>query len=129
MFVEHETSDGEASLVRQSGHPEKTAIELGSVLAALSDPVRMSIMCALSDGGERGWGEFCEPVAKSTLSHHMKVLREAGLILTRNEGTRCFVRRRDEIDELFPGLVSTVLELAHRERGRTGDGACVAGKG
>lgn len=82
------------------------------MLAALSDPVRMSIMCALSDGRERGWGEFCEPVAKSTLSHHMKVLREAGLIVTRHEGTRCYVRRRDEVDELYPGLVSKVLELA-----------------
>lgn len=107
-------------MVRQPEHPDREKMELGAVLAALSDPVRMSIMCALSGGGERAWGDFCEPVAKSTLSHHMKVLREAGLIVTRHEGTRCFVRRREEVEELFPGLVSTVLSLAHRDRERQG---------
>src|SRR3546814_3708764 len=50
--------------------------------------------------GERGWGEFDFPVGKSTLSHHMKVLREAGVIHHRKEGTRCWVRSEEHTSEL-----------------------------
>jgi DNA-binding transcriptional ArsR family regulator len=55
-------------------------------------------------------------VAKSTLSHHLKVLRAAGLTRTREEGTRCFVRlRRDDIATRFPQLLEAVLAAAGRE--------------
>ena len=123
MFEFYRTRNREVGLTKQSHHPAPGAMALDTVLAALSDPVRLSILCALSDGQERGWGEFCGPVAKSTLSHHMKVLREAGLIVTRHEGTRCYVSRRAEADELFPGLIPTVLSLAHREREARGAAA------
>ncbi|MFE9629266.1 ArsR/SmtB family transcription factor [Streptomyces sp. NPDC006527] len=85
-------------------------IELPRLLGALSDPTRLGIVRVLSDGRERGWGQLCAPVAKSTLSHHLKVLREAGVTQTREEGTRCFVTlRRDLIDSRFPGLLSALL--------------------
>ena len=70
-------------------------------MAALSDPIRMGLVRLLSDGVERGWGELRAPVAKSTLSHHTKVLRSAGLTQTREEGTRCFVRlRREDLEDV-----------------------------
>jgi DNA-binding transcriptional ArsR family regulator len=54
------------------------------------------------------------PVAKSTLSHHLKVLRDAGLTRTRAEGVQRFVSLRTEDIELrFPGLLGSVL--AHSE--------------
>ncbi|MFG3658668.1 ArsR/SmtB family transcription factor [Streptomyces sp. NPDC047706] len=50
-------------------------------------------------------GPGVRPVAKSTLSHHLKVLREAGVTQTRQEGTRCYVTlRRETLDARFPGL-------------------------
>jgi DNA-binding transcriptional ArsR family regulator len=67
----------------------------------------------LADGRERGWGELRAPVAKSTLSHHLRVLRDAGVTRTRQEGTRCFVElRRGDLDRRFPGLLDAVLGAA-----------------
>ncbi|MEU3793859.1 ArsR/SmtB family transcription factor [Streptomyces fructofermentans] len=89
---------------------------LPRVLAALSDPTRIGIVRTLADGAEHGWGSLRVPVAKSTLSHHMKVLREAGLTRVRGEGTRCYVTLRiDEMEERFPGLLPSLLAAAAAE--------------
>ncbi|MDE3129563.1 MAG: helix-turn-helix transcriptional regulator, partial [Acidobacteriota bacterium] len=55
------------------------SLDLGTVLHALSDPVRLRIVAQLADGGERTCGSLDLPVAKSTCSHHFRVLREAGV--------------------------------------------------
>lgn len=98
--------------MKQPHHPAIEAVGLTDVLAALSDPVRLAIVAALSEGGARTCGEFDLPIAKSTLSHHMKVLRLAGLLESRVDGTRCFVSLRPELDQRFPGLLCHVLKLA-----------------
>jgi DNA-binding transcriptional ArsR family regulator len=100
---------------RQLPHPAHGEVGLTSVLAALSDPTRLAIMQRLVRSGEAGCGEFESNLCKSTLSHHMKVLREAGLIQNRKEGTRCWVAVRPEIAAEFPGLLETILGLAERE--------------
>ena len=93
-------------------HPVIAEISLTEVLHALSDPVRLSILRALTPGCESAWGGFMVNMAPSTLSHHMKVLRNAGLIFNRKDGTRCHVSLRPELSDRFPGLVETVLRLA-----------------
>jgi DNA-binding transcriptional ArsR family regulator len=86
---------------------------LPRVLSALSDPTRIGIVRVLADGKERGWGQLRAPVAKSTLSHHLKILREAGITRTRQEGTRCYVTlRRAELDARFPDLTQALLAAA-----------------
>jgi len=91
-------------------HPATEDLSLPRVLSALSDPLRLGIVHLLSDGQERQWGELDAPVSKSTLSHHMKTLRSAGITRTRDEGTRCYVHlRSDDLDERFPGLLASVL--------------------
>jgi DNA-binding transcriptional ArsR family regulator len=96
-------------------------MKLTDVMAALSDPIRVGLVRLLADGVERGWGELRAPVGKSTLSHHLKTLRAAGVTRTREEGTRCFIRlRRDDLDARFPGLVGAVLSAANAED--VGDG-------
>ncbi len=47
---------------------------------------------------------------KSTFSHHLKTLREAGLIRNEPAGRqRTVTLRRDEVDDRFPGLLDAVL--------------------
>ncbi|WP_216356008.1 metalloregulator ArsR/SmtB family transcription factor [Streptomyces sp. MP131-18] len=102
--------------MRQARHPEVGEMALTEVMAALSDPIRVGLVRLLSDGRERGWGELRAPVAKSTLSHHLRVLRDAGLTRTRQEGTRCFVELRSgDLDARFPGLLAAVLGAAEQE--------------
>ncbi len=103
--------------MRQLPHPKSEDIQLTEVLAALSDPVRLAIVSTLADGRERGWSEFDVDVANSTLSHHMKMLREAGVINHRKDGTRCFVSLRPELEQNFPGLLGCILTHS-RERKR-----------
>jgi DNA-binding transcriptional ArsR family regulator len=97
-------------------HPDLNQMKLTEVMAALSDPIRVGLVRLLSDGVERGWGELRAPVAKSTLSHHLRVLRNAGITRTREEGTRCFVTlRRADFDARFPHLMDAVLDAAGSE--------------
>ena len=101
--------------MRQYRHPREDEITLPKVLAALSDPVRLSIVRKLAQGGERGWGGFQTCLSGSTLSHHMKVLRLAGIIRNRGDGTRCFISLRPELEDAFPGLIGTILSFAGDE--------------
>jgi DNA-binding transcriptional ArsR family regulator len=94
--------------MKQLDHPEISQIGLAEVLAALGDPVRLEIVQSIRLG-ERGASDFECNLANSTRSHHLKVLREAGIIAHRREGTRCFVALRAELGERFPGLLESVL--------------------
>ncbi|MCD7443511.1 helix-turn-helix domain-containing protein [Streptomyces lincolnensis] len=102
--------------MKQARHPAPNEITLIDVMGALNDPIRVGLVRVLADDREHGWGELRAPVAKSTLSHHLRVLRDAGVTRTRQEGTRCFVElRRDDLDARFPGLLNAVLGAAHRD--------------
>lgn len=87
------------------------ALDLATVLHALSDPVRLGIVSQLSDGSEWTCGSFEVPVSKSTCSHHFRVLREAGVVAQRVDGKCRFNRlRADELEQRFPGLLRAVLQ-------------------
>ena len=94
-------------------HPAVEDIELAGVLHALSDPMRLQIVVGLATEDHRPCGSFGLPVTKSTCTHHFKVLREAGVIKQRLEGTtRLNSLRRDELERRFPGLLDSVLRAA-----------------
>jgi DNA-binding transcriptional ArsR family regulator len=58
-------------------------------LQALSEPHRMAIVAMLADG-ERPAGDFVDalPVSQPTVSKHLSVLREAGLVSVRKDANR-----------------------------------------
>jgi len=91
-------------------HPEIAEVELDDVLRALADPTRRTIVRMLLADGDRACGTFGLPVAASTLSHHFRALRRAGILRQYDDGRqRMNTLRLDELDTRFPGLVSTVL--------------------
>ena len=91
--------------------PQRDEIQLVDVLHALADPVRLQIVRYLASiEGEAACSEIPLPVAKSTASHHYRVLREAGVTWVRGEGThRYHSLRRSDLDARFPGLFDSVL--------------------
>jgi DNA-binding transcriptional ArsR family regulator len=99
--------------VRGLVHPDRDNITLSGVLHALSDATRLTVVRQIDAAGEQLCGCLEVEVAKSTLSQHLKVLREAGVIHTRCSGTQRWLSlRRDDLDALFPGLLDVVLAAA-----------------
>jgi len=95
-------------------HPSREELEIAKVLHAFSDPQRLCIVRGLAgDCAPRRCGSFDLDVTKSTLTHHFRVLREAGVIEQREEGTaRLNSLRREDLDARFPGLLDAVLAAA-----------------
>ncbi|MER5930838.1 helix-turn-helix domain-containing protein [Streptomyces sp. NPDC002054] len=96
----------------EEGHPALEEIRLGPVLSALADPHRrrvVRVLAAEPEGTARTCSSFGLPVSKATLTHHFRVLREAGLIRQVSRGnSRMAGLRRAELEELFPGLLAIV---------------------
>ena len=96
--------------MREPHHPSCEELDLSDVLHALSDPARLEIARRLAAGDEWACGRFDLGLSKATLSHHFRVLREAGVVKTRVEGRkRLQSLRRKDLDACFPGLLDAVL--------------------
>lgn len=97
--------------MRTPAQPSRAELRIADVLHALSDPVRLEIVRSLDEEDELPCGGLDAPVSKSTLSHHLKVLRDAGITHTRAEGTQRLVSLREhELETRFPGLLRCVLD-------------------
>ena len=106
------------SVVRDVEHPERDALRLVDVLQALADPIRLRLARILGDAdGALCCTEIPLTVSKSTGSHHLKVLREAGVVRAQVDGTRrYYTLRRDDLEARFPGLLDSVLRSEARTR-------------
>lgn len=89
-------------------------LEIIAVLQALADPVRLDLVRQLGESDTAiACGRFDTVVAKSTLSHHFKILREAGVIATYREGGQALnVLRTAELEASFPGLLRSLFPQA-----------------
>ncbi|MFE3543291.1 ArsR/SmtB family transcription factor [Nocardia sp. NPDC059177] len=74
----------------------ETAAELATVFKALADPVRLRLLSAIA---ARADGEACVcdlsagiDVTQPTISHHLKVLREAGLLTSERRASWVYYR-------------------------------------
>lgn len=100
--------------MRSISHPDINQINLAEVLYALGDPVRLKIVKTIATKGEQTCRSCAgDDIAKSTLSHHFKILREAGIIQTQKVGTQHLNSlRQEELESKFPGVLATVLAAA-----------------
>ncbi len=92
--------------------PDMADVDLVELLRALADPIRLQIVVVLADGephpkSSQEWGF---DVQKSTMAHHFKSLREAGLTRTIVDvRTHAIQLRRAELDARFPGLIASLI--------------------
>jgi DNA-binding transcriptional ArsR family regulator len=95
----------------QLHHPTRSELDLPAVLHALSDPQRLRIVRLLAERDDAcACSSFGLDVTKSTLTHHFRVLREAGVIRQAHSGTsKLNTLRREDLDSRFPGLLEAVL--------------------
>jgi DNA-binding transcriptional ArsR family regulator len=94
-------------------HPTAEDITLAGILYALGDPVRLEIVKRLAVNQELSCSDLDLQVAKSTLSHHFKILRESGVLYCRKQGTQHMNSlRREDLDRTFPGLLDAILQAA-----------------
>jgi len=96
--------------MRAYRHPAIEDVRLEDVFYALSDPVRLEIVTRLAQEGQATCAALDAGRPKSSMSHHYRALREAGLLRTRTEGVQAINSlRRDDLDRRFPGLLDVVL--------------------
>ena len=99
--------------MRTYKHPKTEEIDLTRVLYALSDPIRIEIVTTLAKQRMATCAELDAGRPKSSMSHHFRALREAGLIRTTPDGTSHINElRRADIDARFPGLLKSILKAA-----------------
>ncbi|HWS31944.1 MAG TPA: helix-turn-helix domain-containing protein [Actinoplanes sp.] len=91
-------------------HPALGDVALTTMLTALAEPVRLDVIRQLACSGGVLKGAFDVEVTGSTLSHHLRVLTDAGLVRVTQEGRfRLCELRRAEVESRFPGLLPAVL--------------------
>jgi DNA-binding transcriptional ArsR family regulator len=99
--------------MRDPRHPDTAELDLPTVLHALSDPTRLQIVAATAAADPAAGvacGRIDVPVSPATASHHLRVLREAGITHTRVDGRMKYISlRRADLDARFPGLLDSVL--------------------
>jgi DNA-binding transcriptional ArsR family regulator len=94
--------------------PAAEEFQLPRILAALADQHRLATVRFVARNGESCCADIISEgglaITKSTFSHHLRILREAGILTKRIQGTRGYTRlRKDDVDERFPGLLDAVI--------------------
>lgn len=86
------------------------AVELAAVFKALGDPVRLRLLSMIAS---RAGGEVCVceltsafELSQPTISHHLKLLRQAGLIDCQRRGTWVYYRLLPEMTDKLAVLLS-----------------------
>jgi ArsR family transcriptional regulator, arsenate/arsenite/antimonite-responsive transcriptional repressor len=83
------------------------------LLAALADPVRLSIVRQLAESDGICACDFteCCDVSQPTISHHLKVLREAGVLTSERQGTNIVYSLSPDLPRRFGGIGASLAGL------------------
>ena len=101
--------------MRQLTHPAIEDVTVEGILYAFCDPVRVRIFMDLASAEcAKNCSTYLNisqtPLAKSTLSQHFRILREAGLIYSERKGVELHNRTRcNELKERFGEMVGAII--------------------
>lgn len=105
-------------------HPRVDEITVQGILYALADPIRAEIFTRLaaSECGKNcsAFLQVQENLAKSTLSQHLRILREAGLIRSERKGVELInATRCAELDARFGPMIRAIIDsYAEEQKGQ-----------
>ena len=100
--------------------PAVEDLQLPRVLAALAEPNRLATVQYVARSEEACCSEVIQEaglaMTKSTFSHHLRILREAGVLTKRIQGTKGYTKlRKDDLDRRFPGLIDAIIDAENQE--------------
>jgi DNA-binding transcriptional ArsR family regulator len=100
--------------------PTAEDLQLPRVLAALAEPNRLATVQYVARSGESCCSEIIQEaglaMTKSTFSHHLRILREAGVLTKRIQGTKGFTKlRKNDLDRRFPGLIDAIIDTKNQD--------------
>ena len=83
------------------------------LLSALADPVRLSIVRQLAAAADVCACDFseCCTVSQPTISHHLKVLREAGVVVSERQGTNIVYSLSPDFNRRWAGIGTSLTNL------------------
>lgn len=94
-------------------HPGRDQIRIEDVLSALGNRLRLDAVRVLDAGGEHNCTSVLNVLgvtAKSTMTHHWRVLRDSGVIWQHPSGRENMLTlRREDLDARYPGLLTAIL--------------------
>jgi len=108
--------------MRKLHHPRLEEITVEGILYALADPVRVHIFTRLAASEcAKNCSTFLNiqdaPLAKSTLSQHFRILREAGLVRSERRGVELINSTRcAELAERFGPMVQSIISAYERQK-------------
>lgn len=90
------------------------ADRIAGLMKALADPIRLRLMSLIAAADEICVCDLLGPfdVSQPTISHHLKVLRSAGLVDSERRGTWVYYRADREALDAIGGLFSRALEAS-----------------
>ena len=98
-------------------HPRTQDLDLAKVLQALSDPVRLLLVRMLAIEKDLSCSALCLGRPKSSMSHHFKIMIEAGLLRVDVAGnTHRNNLRLEDLESRFPGLMPSVIRVGDTVR-------------
>jgi ArsR family transcriptional regulator, arsenate/arsenite/antimonite-responsive transcriptional repressor len=94
-----------------------TSEQLTKVTMALADPTRFQLLRTIAGRGESCCGELVRhfPLAQATISRHLKILTEAGLVRVRREGQFNYYRMLHEVLDRYHQALDVALRGDARE--------------
>lgn len=120
------------------GRPDAAAADdlaAGEALKAIAEPRRRAILRLVADG-ELAAGEIAAAfdVTRTAVSQHLTVLKNAGLLTERRDGTRRLYRARSEglaglrefLDEVWAASLDAARQLVETDRGISDDDAAAS---